>query len=145
MRHQQIRVIGCGRKQRDVELVRLHCFSGVVQHLGQHMRNSLVAGVGGVQLLQERQRLGLVLGGQHRGQLSVQRLIVGRLLQRLAQKGFGFRILFARNQQVGQAGAGRRGARVLGQEAAVGLLGVVQLPCLAGEIRGQQRVGRRLR
>jgi hypothetical protein len=51
--------------------------------------------MGVVELLNERERLGFVLGGQTGGQLGGEGGIVWGLCKCGAKDGFGFRVLFA--------------------------------------------------
>ena len=91
-----------------------------------------IVGVGGVEFLEQGKGLGLVLRGQHGGQLGVEGRVVGRFFEGGAEKCFGLGILLSRDEQVGQAGIGGGGVWIFGEQAAVGGLGAV-------------RTGRRLR
>src|SRR5208337_4936384 len=101
-----------------------------------------VLGVGVVELLNEREGLGLILSGQHGGQLRGEGRVGGGFRKSSAKEGFGFGILLARDQDVGQAGVGGGGIGVTGQDAPVGLLGSVVLAGLVGEIGGKKRICR---
>ena len=107
MANQQDRVVGIGREQAGIETVGASSVAGYSQHLGQHTGDGRVGRVCVVQLLNQRQSLGLILSGQHGGQLRGQRRVVRRVLQGGAEEGFSFRVLFSSNQQVSQSGIGR--------------------------------------
>jgi len=68
--------------------------------------------------------------------------IAGGLRKGSAEEGFGFGVLFARDQDVSQAGVGGGGIVVTGQDAAVGLLGGVVLSGLFGQISSKKRISR---
>ena len=78
-----------------------------------------------VELLQERQGFGLVLGGEHSGQLRGERGIVGSSCERGAEEGFGIGILLAHDEKMRKAGVGRDGIGIFGENAAIGGFGGV--------------------
>ncbi len=69
VRDQQFGIVGSGGKEVEIELIGTGIVAGVGQDRGQHAGDGGVGGVSGVELLQQRQRLGLVLVGEYGGEL----------------------------------------------------------------------------
>src|SRR5271165_5374795 len=98
-----------------------------------------------VELLDEREGLSFVLGGEDCSQLGGEGGVVGGFRKGGAEERFGLGILFARDQNVGQTGVGGCGFWVAGEDAgedtAVGCLRSVELSRLIGEAGSQEGVG----
>ena len=95
MGDEQIDVIGRFGQQRHVELVRSLEFAGLGENVGKHAGDRRVQGMGGVEFLEQRQGIRIVLCGKHRGELRVQGRVVGALLERSADELFSFGKVFA--------------------------------------------------
>ena len=141
---EQIGIIRSGGEEMEVELVRTGEVAGFGKDGGQHAGDLRVVGVGVMELLEERESLGLVLIGEHGGKLRGERGIVGVFGERGAQKGLGLGILLAQDKQMGQAGAGGDGLWIFVQDAAIGGCGGFVLAGFFGELGGKQGVGGRL-
>ena len=132
-----VRVFG---EQSGVELVRSGGIASLREHIGQHAGDGEVLGMGGVELLQKRQGFGVVLSGQHSGELGVQGRIFGLLLERCADQFLGFGVLLAFDEDVGEAGVGGYGFRIARENAAIGGFGSFVIAGVFGEIGGEKRV-----
>ena len=142
---EQIGIVGACGEEVEEELVGSGIVGGIGEDRGQHMRNGGVIGVGGVEFLEKREGLGFVLIGEHRGELCVERGVIGIFGEGGAEEGLGARVVFAQDEQMGEAGAGRRGLRIFVEDTAKGGCGGFKLAGLFGKLGGEQRVGCRFR
>ena len=78
----------CG-KEMEEELVGAGVVAGVGEDRGQHAGDGGVGGMGGVKFLEQREGLGVVLIGEHGGELRGQRGVIGIFVERGAEKGLG--------------------------------------------------------
>ncbi len=138
---EQIGIVRDGGEEMQVELVGAGEVAGIGEDRGQHAGDGGVGGMGGVELLEEREGLGLVLIGEHGGELSGKRGVVRVLCERGAEEGFGLGILLAQDEQMSQAGRGGRGIGFFVEDAAIGGCGGVELAGFFGELGGEEGIG----
>jgi len=96
--------------------------------------------VRGVKFFEERQGFSIVLGGEHRGQLRVERGIVGGAHERGAEEGFSVGILLAQNKKMCEAGVGGDRVGIFHENAAIGGFGGVVLAGLFSQLGGEESV-----
>jgi len=80
-----------------------------------------------VELLQQGQGVGVVLSSEHGGKLSAEDGAFRLQLQGGADQLFGFRVLFALDQDMGKAGVCGDRLGIAGEYAAIGSLGCIVL------------------
>ena len=94
---------------------------------------------------EQRQGFGFVLIGEHGGKLRGEGGVIRIFHERGAKQRFGARIVFAQDEQMREAGAGRGGVWIFVEDAAIGGSGGVELVGAFGEPGSEQRVRGRLR
>jgi hypothetical protein len=93
-----------------------------------------------VELLKQWQGVSIVLSGKYGGKLRVEDGIVRFLPKGVANEFFSVGILFASDENVGEAGVGGNGFGVCGQDATVGRFGGVEIAGVGGEIGCEKSV-----